>query len=119
MAIHLDWQPEPRAKLAQRVISKRPASNSKASNWNRSLLKPSTKEGSWQLHRQPYVVSLSPHQILIRTSHVGLTPFDWQGVTFGYDHGRGCGGRDGAGIVVKVGSDCGERFKIGDRVRHL
>lgn len=96
------------------------ARTSSSSSWqHRALLKPSSPSDRWQVvhHRLPRISSLGADRILVRTSHAGLTPFDWQAVAYGFG-AAGAGGRDGAGVVVEVGSDesVKRRFKIGDRV---
>lgn len=74
-------------------------------------------ESEWVLsHRHP-TPGLGHGEILIRTTHVALNPFDWQGVAFKFN--LGCEakvmGRDGAGEVIDVGKGV-TRFKRGERV---
>jgi len=66
-----------------------------------------------------YPVSLpSAGQVLVKVSHAGLNPFDWQSVEykFGITKDPKVIGRDGAGVVVRVGTEV-DRFREGDRVR--
>jgi NADPH:quinone reductase-like Zn-dependent oxidoreductase len=66
------------------------------------------------------VPTLGEGQVLIKTSHVGLNPFDWQCL----EYGLGVGpegkvmGRDGAGVVVGTGIGV-HRFSVGDRVSRM
>lgn len=71
----------------------------------------------WQLALQPSAPTLQPGQVLIKTTHVALNPFDWQGVAFRYGISTEAKvmGRDGAGVVVGVGKGV-SGFENGDRV---
>jgi D-arabinose 1-dehydrogenase-like Zn-dependent alcohol dehydrogenase len=75
---------------------------------------------AWQLVYAHPVPALGEGQVLIKTSHVGLNPFDWQCL----EYGLGVGpegkvmGRDGAGVVVGAGSGV-HQFGVGDRVSRL
>jgi hypothetical protein len=88
--------------------------------FHRALLAqiPNENDKTWSLLTAYPVPTLGPGQVLIKTSHVGLNPYDWQGVAFRFAIGPEAKvmGRDGAGIVVATGSDVA-RFEIGDRVR--
>jgi len=72
---------------------------------------------TWQFTAAHPVPSPWVNQVLIRTTHIGLNPFDWQSVAykFGITNDPKVIGRDGAGVVVQVGTHV-TRFKEGDRV---
>lgn len=87
--------------------------------YQRALLAriPPPGQSEWVLaHRHP-TPALGHGEILIRTTHVALNPFDWQGVAFKFN--LGCEakvmGRDGAGEVIDVGKGV-IRFQRGERV---
>ena len=72
---------------------------------------------TWSLDVAYPVPSPSAGQVLVKVSHAGLNPFDWQSVEykFGITKDPKVIGRDGAGIVVQVGTEV-SRFREGDRV---
>ena len=76
-----------------------------------------TGHETWQFTAAHPVPSPSGHQVLVKTTHIGLNPFDWQSVAykFGVTTDPKVMGRDGAGVVVQVGTQV-TRFKEGDRV---
>jgi hypothetical protein len=81
---------------------------------------PTKGQTPWQLADSHPIPPVGPDQVLIRTLYVGLNPFDWQAVEyrFGIGHEAKAMGRDGAGVVVEMGSAV-KRFKVGDRVSNL
>ena len=78
---------------------------------------PDPGQSAWELSHLHPIPRLTAGQVLIKTTHVALNPFDWQGVAFKYGIGPEARvmGRDGVGRVVEVGSGV-QRFKVGDRV---
>jgi NADPH:quinone reductase-like Zn-dependent oxidoreductase len=78
---------------------------------------PKNSESAWSHTLQHPVPVPSSTQILVKTSHVGLNPFDWQAVAYklGLTEVAKVTGRDGSGVVVEVGANVKE-FKVGDRV---
>ena len=78
---------------------------------------PENGASAWSYTQHHPVPVPAPTQVLVKTSHVGLNPFDWQAVSykFGLTKVAKVTGRDGSGVVVQVGSDVKE-FKAGDRV---
>lgn len=90
--------------------------------FHRALLAQIPKDDlkAWSLVTAYPVPSLGPDQVLIKTSHVGLNPYDWQGVAFRFAIGPEAKvmGRDGAGVVVAKGSDV-TRYDVGDRVGRI
>ena len=74
----------------------------------------------WQLAHSRPCHNLQPGHVVIHTTYVALNPFDWQGVAYRFGVGPEAKvmGRDGAGVVVKVGKGV-TRFQKGDRVRTI
>ena len=72
---------------------------------------------AWSLREEHPVSTAGEGEVLIRTNHVGLNPFDWQAVDYKFGVGKEpkVMGRDGSGVVVQVGDNV-DRFKVGDRV---
>jgi NADPH:quinone reductase-like Zn-dependent oxidoreductase len=81
---------------------------------------PDSGASAWSYESDHPVPVPTATQVLVKTSHAGLNPFDWQAVSyrFGISKVARVMGRDGAGIVVKVGSDVKD-FKQGDRVSFI
>ncbi len=81
---------------------------------------PAKGQPAWQVAHSHPIPTIGPDQVLIKTSYVGLNPFDWQAVEyrFGIGHEAKAMGRDGAGVVVEMGNAV-KRFNIGDRVSNL
>lgn len=88
---------------------------------NRALLAAKTLKGTspWRLGTGSLPRSLGKRQVLVRNTAVGLTPYDWQSVAYGFGigHEPKVQGRDGAGVIVSVGDEVNE-FKADDRVGH-
>ena len=78
---------------------------------------PDDGASAWSYTLQHTIPVPSATEILVKTSHVGLNPFDWQAVAykFGVTKVAKVIGRDGSGVVAEVGSEVQE-FKVGDRV---
>ena len=75
---------------------------------------------AWSYTLQHPIPVPATTQVLVKASHVGLNPFDWQAVAykFGVTKVAKVIGRDGSGVVAEVGSDVKD-FKVGDRVSLL
>jgi hypothetical protein len=86
----------------------------------RALLTSRRADGSstWTVEHSRPLPALGKTQVLVRTVAVGLNPFDWQSVQYGFGVGPEpkAMGRDGAGDVLAVGSEVRD-IEVGDRVR--
>lgn len=85
----------------------------------RALLTSRKADGTatWTVvHSRPFP-TIGKTQVLVRNVAVGLNPFDWQSVQYGFGVGVDpkAMGRDGAGDVIAVGSEVRE-IRVGDRV---
>ena len=85
------------------------------SSANRALL--ASKGSGWRLGHGKLPRELGKKQVLVRNTVVGLTPYDWQSVAYGFGitGTPKVQGRDGAGVVISAGDDV-EHLKEGDRV---
>ena len=94
------------------------------SSANRALLASRPPKGSptspWKLGHGKLPRQLGRTQVLVRNTVVGLTPFDWQSVVYGFglDGTAEVQGRDGAGAVISTGEDV-EGFNERHRVSPL
>lgn len=79
-------------------------------------------EAPHDLHLQDTHKSVEDDELLIRLNATGLCMSDVHFMLEDWamprlsDFGVKCGGHEGAGVVVKVGANCGSSWKVGDRV---